>query len=107
MAKHHSTLMEHENETIKRWIQEGVDKGAWYMLLFEDAYLNDLYPVYLTPEESLDEIRDICKKNKLTILKEVDLSGYKDLKKASKKSDPFPLTPHVVRHNLISDDGKL
>jgi alpha-L-fucosidase len=42
---------------VERWIKTGKQKGATYVISVCDTFEHDDYPVYVMPEDDLDEVK--------------------------------------------------
>lgn len=45
-------------EDVDRWIHEGITRGAKYIISVCDTFSYDDYPVYVMPDQSLEQKKD-------------------------------------------------
>lgn len=50
--------MQTQNQNLKYWMPRAIEKGATHILDVVDSFSYDHYPVFVTPGENLEEIKE-------------------------------------------------
>ena len=69
-------MSESDREDIRTWIREGIEYEAVHLLIIKDRIIGNYYPIFILPDESIENYKAVCGTNGEIIFDEISLNDF-------------------------------